>query len=252
VQILAEDYDAGTLQTQDKKTGQVTTLRFDPDKGQMVGAAPLGSAGAVAVPPAAPAAPATSAAPMTKDAAFAQAKLDATLNPDVDVVREDYASGTLQIRDKKTGQVTTLRFNPDKGQMVADAPRAASTVSLPAPAPTPAVRTSAPAASASSSSLPSWIPSYPHATPMIAPAVQANADGSRTYWATFATSDTPHAIVEYYRNKLEADGFAVTMKNVNDVAEFAELTKGDHKIQVVGAINKSNGQTMGTYTATEK
>jgi hypothetical protein len=42
------------------------------------------------------------------------------------------------------------------------------------------------------------------------------------------------------------------MKNVNDVAEFAELTKGDHKIQVVGAINKSNGQTMGTYTATEK
>jgi hypothetical protein len=82
--------------------------------------------------------------------------------------------------------------------------------------------------------------------------MQANADGSRTYWYAFATSDTPHAIVEYYRSKLEASGFAVTMSNVNDVAEFVELTKGDHKIQVVGALNKSNGQVGGTYTATEQ
>ena len=87
---------------------------------------------------------------------------------------------------------------------------------------------------------------------MMVPQMQANADGSRTYWYAFATSDTPHAIVEYYRSKLEASGFAVTMSNVNDVAEFVELTKGDNKIQVLGAVDPSNGQTMGSYTAYEK
>jgi hypothetical protein len=82
--------------------------------------------------------------------------------------------------------------------------------------------------------------------------VVANPEGGHTYSTAFSTSDPPHAIVEYYRNKLEADGFAVTMTNVNDVAEFVELTKGDKKIQVAGGINRSNGGTMGTYTATDK
>jgi len=250
VEVVREDYASGALQTRDKKTGQVTTLRFDPGKGQMMADA---ARRVSAVSP--PAAPAASAAPLTKDAAFAQAKLDATLNPGVEVVREDYASGTLQTRDKKTGQVTTLRFDPSRGQMVADASRVASAVSLPAAAP-PAARSSpparSPAAAASSVSLPSWIPSYPRGT-LLSTSVTPNGEGGHVYSALYSTSsDPPRAIVEYYRSKLEASGFAVTMSNVNDVAEFVELTKGDHKIQVVGALNKSNGQVGGTYTATEQ
>jgi hypothetical protein len=262
VQILVENYDAGMLQTQDKKTGQVTTSRFDPNKRQMV-ADQVGSAGSVAVPPAAPSAPA-GAAPLTKDAAFAGAKLDAELNPGLEVVRQDYASGTLQTRDKKTGQVTTLRFDSSKGQMVPDAAPPASAVSRSAaPTPVPVRRSStlastldsglgAAPALTKSSPLPAWIPSYPHSTPLTAPSIAANPDGGRSYSSVFTTTDPPHAIVEYYRSKLEASGFAVTMTNTNSIAEFVELTGGDHRIQVVGTINTSTGQTVGTYTAIEK
>ncbi len=42
----------------------------------------------------------------------------ATMNPDVETVSSDDSSGTITVRDKKTGKTTTLKFDPEKKTMV--------------------------------------------------------------------------------------------------------------------------------------
>ena len=55
---------------------------------------------------------------LSSNPAYAAAKLAATMNPDVEMVSSDDGSGTITVRDKKTGKTTTLKFDPDKKTMV--------------------------------------------------------------------------------------------------------------------------------------
>jgi hypothetical protein len=55
---------------------------------------------------------------LTTNPAYAAAKMAATMNRDVDTVSTDDSSGTITVRDKKTGKTTTLKFDPDKKTMV--------------------------------------------------------------------------------------------------------------------------------------
>ena len=55
---------------------------------------------------------------LSSNPAYAAAKLAATMNPDVDTVSTDDGSGTITVRDKKTGKTTTLKFDPVKKTMV--------------------------------------------------------------------------------------------------------------------------------------
>jgi len=55
---------------------------------------------------------------MSKNPGYAAAKMVATLNKDVDVLSTDDSNGTIKVRDKKTGQTTTLRFDAATKRMV--------------------------------------------------------------------------------------------------------------------------------------
>ncbi len=55
---------------------------------------------------------------LTTNPAYAAAKMVATMNPDVETVTTDDSSGTITVRDKKSGKTTTLKFDPEKKTMV--------------------------------------------------------------------------------------------------------------------------------------
>src|ERR1019366_8141555 len=55
---------------------------------------------------------------MQKNPVYAAAKMAATVNPEVEMLSADDSRGTIQDRDKKSGKATTMKFDPDKKQMV--------------------------------------------------------------------------------------------------------------------------------------
>ncbi len=55
---------------------------------------------------------------MKKNPGLATAKMAVSMNPDVEVVSSDDNAGTISVRDKKTGKVTTMKFDSQKKAMV--------------------------------------------------------------------------------------------------------------------------------------
>jgi hypothetical protein len=54
----------------------------------------------------------------SRNPAYAAAKTAALTNSDVEILSTDDSSGTITVRDKKTGKTTTLKFDPYKKTMV--------------------------------------------------------------------------------------------------------------------------------------
>src|ERR1700739_1581480 len=55
---------------------------------------------------------------LTTNPGYAAAKMFTTMNPDVETITSDDSSGTITVRDKKSGKTTTLKFDPNKKTMV--------------------------------------------------------------------------------------------------------------------------------------
>ena len=55
---------------------------------------------------------------LSKNPGYAAAKMAATMNPELETVSTDDSSGTITVREKKTGKTTTLKFDAEKKTMV--------------------------------------------------------------------------------------------------------------------------------------
>src|SRR5208337_3613026 len=55
---------------------------------------------------------------MKKNPALASAKMAVTTNPDTEIVSSDDNAGTIVVRDKKSGKVTSMKFDPQNKSMV--------------------------------------------------------------------------------------------------------------------------------------
>src|SRR5437016_12962452 len=55
---------------------------------------------------------------LRKNPGMAMAKLFVSAHPDVTLVSSNESTGTIVIRDKKDGKITTLKFDPQKNTMV--------------------------------------------------------------------------------------------------------------------------------------
>ena len=145
------------------------------------------------------------------------AMLVAKANPDWDIVKTDDAAGEITVRDKRTGEVTTMSFNEvaqgkfrmtnskgeettvdasgaDGGKVVIKGPDGETVFGGDAAATAP----------------PAWVPGYPGA--------QAQFGGMKTerlgvVSGTFTaqTADAPAKVREFFEAKLKADGYEVTV-----------------------------------------
>ena len=147
----------------------------------------------------------------------AGAMLMAKANPDWDIVRTDDAAGEITVRDKKTGEETTMSFNEvsqgkfrmrnSKGEeTTVDASGAnGGTVVIKGPDGETVIGGD-PAATAP----PAWVPAYPGAQAQPG-GMKTEKQGVASGTFTAQTTDAPAKVREFFETKLKADGYEVTV-----------------------------------------
>jgi len=193
---------------------------------------------------------------LTTNPAYAAAKMAATMNPDVDTVSTDDSSGTITVRDKKTGKTTTLKFDPDKKTMVVtDENGKEATVRVNTDGDKGSVEVQSADGNmkfgaSASGQLPGWMPVYPGSSPAGTFSSQTK-DGSQSTFA-FKTQDPAAKVMSYYQDQLKSSGFSINMAtNTPQGGMVMAEDSGKTRSLMVTASSSSDGTDV-SLTAIEK
>jgi hypothetical protein len=193
---------------------------------------------------------------LSKNPFYAAAKMAATMNPDVDTVTSDDSSGTITVRDKKTGKTTTLKFDPDKKTMVViDENGKEATVKVNTDGDKGTVEVQSADGNmkfggAASAQMPAWMPVYPGSSPTGTFSTQAK-DGSQSTF-TFKTPDAAPKVMAYYQDQLKSGGFSINMAtNTPQGGIVMAEDSGKSRSLMITASSSSDGTDV-SMTAVEK
>ena len=193
---------------------------------------------------------------LSKNPAYAAAKMVATMNPDVETVTSDDSSGTITVRDRKTGKTTTMKFDPDKKTMVVtDENGKESTVKVNTDGDKGSVEVQSADGNmkfggAASAQLPAWLPVYPGSSPTGTFSSQ-NKDGNQSTFA-FKTSDPATKVMSYYQDQLKSSGFSINMAtNTPQGGMVMAEDSGKTRTLMITATTSNEGTDV-SLTAIEK
>jgi hypothetical protein len=191
---------------------------------------------------------------LSKNPAYAMAKLAATANKDVDIVSTDDGSGTIKVRDKKTGETTTLRFDAaTKRMVVTNGDGKQATVSITGDGDKTALNIQSPDgavnfSAGASNQMPAWVPVYPGSTPK--GTFSAQGKGASQSAFGFTTADPAAKVIEYYQDQLKAGGFTVTQTFASAAGGLITAENGKRSLTVT--VSGSGNETSATLLAAEK
>jgi hypothetical protein len=164
-----------------------------------------------------------------KNPVLAAAKLSVAANPDTEMVSSDDSSGTIVVRDKKTGKVSTMKVDPDSKTMTVTDENGKTvtmkldpnnnrlvltddkgkTATITADAQAGNVEIKGPDGNfkmgSSADKAPSWVPVYPGASTQNVFSASSNGEQTGTY--AFTTKDAPDRILSFYDSQLKSGGF---------------------------------------------
>lgn len=186
-----------------------------------------------------------------KNPAKAGAMLVLKANPELEFVGSDDEKGEITVRDKKSGETTTMSFedltkgrltikngkgekitldasDPKNGKVTVNGPNGKMTVG-----------------NASHVALPTWMPSYPGAVSQPG-SVVTERPGKVSGMIMLQTSDPIAKVQEFYESKLKADGFVTEGKTlgVNGENNTALISgKHDDGKKVDAVIGTKQGKT---------
>ena len=193
---------------------------------------------------------------LTTNPAYAAAKMAATMNPDVETVSTDDGSGTITVREKKTGKTTTLKFDPDKKTMVVtDENGKEATVKVNTDGDKGSVEVQSADGNmkfgaSASSQMPGWMPVYPGSSPTGTFSTQTK-EGSQSSF-TFKTHDAPAKVMSYYQDQLKSSGFSINMAtNTPQGGMVMAEDSGKARSLMITASSSSDGTDV-SLTAIEK
>jgi len=183
-----------------------------------------------------------------KNPALAGAKLAVSMNADTEIVSSDDSTGTIVVRDKKTGKVVTMKFDPQKKSMVIIDENGKTT----------SMTTTGEGANAgmemkssegtvkvgtSSDKAPDWVPAYPGSSPQNTFSASNGSEQSGSY--TFTTKDPADKIISFYGDALKSSGFAVSNMTTNSDGKVGGMVSGEDKASkrtvVVGLGTEADG-----------
>lgn len=207
-----------------------------------------------------------------KNPALAVAKMAVTANPDTELISSNDDAGTIVVKDKKTGKVVTMRFDPEKKSMVlmdengktatmqldtsksslvvTDEQGKTSTISANGQTGTIQINGadgSTVKMGANADKAPAWVPVYPGATPQSTYSATSAKQQGGTY--TFLTADTPDKILTYYESALKAGGMKTsnTLSTTDGkVTGFVSGSAAGDKRSVMVTVS---GETDGSHVA---
>ena len=193
---------------------------------------------------------------LSSNPAYAVAKMAATMNPDVETVTTDDSSGTITVRDKKTGKSTTLKFDPDKKTMVViDENGKQATVKVNTDGDKGTVEVQSADGNmkfggAGSAQMPAWMPVYPGSSPNGTFSTQTK-EGSQSSF-TFKTQDAAAKVMSYYQDQLKSSGFSINMAtNTPQGGMVMAEDSGKTRRLMITASSSSDGTDV-SLTAMEK
>lgn len=196
-----------------------------------------------------------------KNPTLTAAELMVQANPDLELVSSDEKNNTLTIKDKKTGEVTTISADAanggkftvksDKGTATFDASgKDGGSVKI---TDDKGQTTTMNAGANAPQNLPSWLPVYPGGT------VQGTFDTTNAegHSATFSvsTADPVSKVLDFYKSQFESGGLKVEKNTFSaNGQDGGTITakSADDKRQANVLIGNANGKTSATVTYQEK
>lgn len=190
---------------------------------------------------------------MKSNPGLAIAKMVAATNPNLELVSSDDSAGTVTMRDRKTGQTVTYRFDKDR-QKLEIVGGNGEHVTINGQGNQGSVTVESKDGTikygAGADAGPSWAPVYPGSATQAT--VSSDAKDGKTHQFTFKSTDSPGKVMQYYQDHLKAAGFTVSLVSGGDQGGMVSGEDSSKKRTVIVAVGASNGGADGTVTAVEK
>jgi hypothetical protein len=209
---------------------------------------------------------------------YTAAKFMVAANPDLETVSSDDSSGTITVRDRKSGKVSTMKVDADKRVMVVtdengktvtmklDTARNrlvmtdehGKTASITADAQNGNVEIKSPDGTvkmgAGADKTPDWVPTYPGSTPQNT--FSASDDKSSTGSYVFSTGDTVDKVLGYYGDSLKSAGFKISNTTSNTNGKVSGMvsgtSEGDKQTVLVTAGDDTDGTKVSVSYSSKK
>jgi hypothetical protein len=191
-----------------------------------------------------------------KNPGLAAAKMTVAANPDLEMVSSDDSAGTIVVRDKKSGKVSTMKFDPAKKTMViVDEKGKESTITA---SESGNMEVKGPEGSfkigTGADKPPDWVPVYPGSSPQST--FSSSTGEEQTGSFGFVTQDAPEKVMSYYGDQLKSGGFKVsTTSNTTDGKVSGIVTaedKADKRTVMVTAAADDKGTNVGVHFTIKK
>ncbi len=189
---------------------------------------------------------------MQKNPGLAMAKMVTAMNPDYETVKSNDREGTIVVREKSTGKVMTMKFDPQTKKMVItndDGKQASVTLDnngITAQSADGTVKFG----SAAGNNVPSWVPVYPGSSPA-GTMSSTNADGAQNTF-TFKSKDSASKIIAYYSDALKTAGFSINMTTNTDQGGMVQASDEGKKRTISVIVGTSGDGTETAVTCIEK
>ena len=169
---------------------------------------------------------------MQRNPGYAIAKLAITANPDVEEVSHDEAAGTITVRDKKTGKVTTVKFGDVKNGHFSFSARddngQIATMEF----------------GEGAGKLPSWVPVYPGAKAEGEFSAKGGAgENEEGGTVAFSTSDAASQVMSFYQDKAKDLGMRANMTTSSGEGGMLMFADEDGKRTLTVIVGGSAGHT---------
>ncbi len=189
---------------------------------------------------------------MKTNPGLAMAKMATAVNPDYETVSSNDHAGTIVVREKSTGKILTLKFDPVTKQMVITGDDGKqSTISIDGGGITAqSADGTVKFGSAVGNTAPSWVPVYPGSSPQGAMS-SSTADGSQNTF-TFKSKDPASKIITYYSDALKTTGFSISMTTTSDQGGMVQATDDAKKRTISIVVGTSGDGTEASVTSIEK
>jgi hypothetical protein len=158
-----------------------------------------------------------------KNPTMTAAKIAVRMNPDLELVSSDDAHNTITVKDKKTGETTTINaddakngkwsIKTDKGTATFDA-SSGKGINVQATDEKGQKSTTTFGGTSAPQNLPSWVPIYPGGSVQGTTIDTTNNEG-RTAAFTVTTKDDSNKVLDYYESQFKSAGFKAEKSTYN-------------------------------------
>jgi hypothetical protein len=190
---------------------------------------------------------------MKSNPGLAMAKMVTAMNKDYETVSTDDRKGTITVREKSTGKVMTMKFDPATKQMVVttdDGKQAKVTIDNNGVSATSSDGTSMKYGAATGNDVPSWVPVYPGSKPQGTMSSTSTEGSQNTF--TFKSTDAANKIITFYSDQLKAAGFVINMTTTTGEGGMVQATDDAKKHTISVIVGSSADGTETAITAIEK